>query len=89
MAGHSLEEEVEEVDQHQVGQEGEVEAVGVADHHQGEEVAVGAVAVLPPSPARVGEGVVVDILRGQVGEEEVVVAVQKALGRSEPSDLAQ
>lgn len=36
MAGHCLEEGEEEVDQLQVGQEGEAEAVGVADHHQGE-----------------------------------------------------
>lgn len=89
--GHSLEEGEEEVDQLQVGQEGEAEVVGVVDHHQGEEVAV-AVAVLPCCPAKgeEAEGVAVEVLRGLVGEEEVEgVVVQKALELSQPLDLVQ
>lgn len=83
MAGHSLGEGEEEVDQLQVDQEGEVEVVGVVDHHQGkEEVVVVVVVGVLPCCLAVEEGVEgVVVLRGLVGEgEEVEVAVgQEAL----------
>lgn len=86
--GHSLEEGEEEVDQLQVGQEGEVGAAGVADHRQAEVVVVGVVAVLPCCLAK-GEEVVV--LRGLVGEgegEEVEV-VSEGLEPFQLLDLVQ
>lgn len=100
VVGHNLEEEEEEGDQLQVGQEEEEEVEGEVDRHQGEEVAV----VPPCCPAKGEEveGVVVEVLRGLVREEEVEVlrglvgeegveevVVQKALGLSQPLDLVQ
>lgn len=94
MAGHRLEEGEEEVDQLQVGQEGEGEVVGVADHLQGAGAVEGVVAELQCCLAKGEEEEVgVVVLRGLVGEgEEVVVAaevVQKALGPLQLLDLVR
>lgn len=86
---HSLAEGGEEVDQLQVGQEGEAEVVGVVDHPQGEEVAEGVVAVLPCCQAKGEEAAVAaEVLRGLEGEEDKV-EVQEALGPSRTLDSAQ
>lgn len=87
--GHSLEEgEEEEVDQLQVGQEGEAVVVGAVDHLQEEEVVVGVVAVLPCCLAKEEEEVVVVVQRGLVGEGEEA-AVQEDLGLFQLLDLVR